>query len=144
MSEVVFEVDAPSNFFGQDLEKTIRRALHRNAFNLGAMENKAIELRTPVDRGALLSSETFTANSNPEDDELVFLFADPQEQIDVHQREYDIYQEGGALGEATYTNQPHEMFAQVETTDLPQIEAWGVAAIEGALDEVAGGNGVPL
>lgn len=144
MAEAVFEVDAPKNFFNQDLEKTIRRALHRHANDLGAMENKTIEARTAVELGALVSSETFTTNADPEADELVFLFADPQEQIDVHNREYDVYQEGAALGLATFTNPPREMFAQVMTTDLPQIELWGVLAIGEALDEVAGGLGVPI
>jgi hypothetical protein len=141
MADAIFEVTAPKDFFNQDIEATLRRALHRRAQDLGAMENLLIEGRTPVDQGALLSSETFEVNNS--DKELVFLFADPQEQIDVHNREYDVYQEGGALGLATYTNAPHEMFAQVETTDLPGIEAWGEAALQEGCDEIVAGTGIP-
>jgi hypothetical protein len=143
MADAIFEVTAPKDFFNQDIEATLRRALHRRANDLGAMENKLIEDRTPVDQGALLNSETFTTDPNPDDEELVFLFADPQEQIDVHNREYDVYQEGGALGLATYTNAPHEMFAQVETTDLPVIQAWGEAALQEGCDEITAGTGIP-
>ena len=147
MGDVEFTVDAPKNFFNQDLEMTIRRALHRHAQSLGAMENVAIEQRTPVETSALRNSETFEVSNDPTDDLLVYLFADPTEQIAVWKREYDLYVEGGSIGAPPgFSNhvQDVQMFAQVETTDLPQIEAWGFFAINDALDEIELCQGVPL
>jgi hypothetical protein len=143
MADIEFTVDMPPHLLDQDLKKTLWRALHRHGFDLATMEQSAIRARTPVDTGALFNSETFTVNPNPQADELVFLYADQQEQLDTWNRIYDLYQEGGALGKPTYTNNPQEMFGRVLTDDVPQIEALLSAALQEGLQEYAAGIGVP-
>jgi hypothetical protein len=134
-----------SGMFGQNIEETIKRTLHLNAKELGYTLIDRIVDRTQIMTGALQSSITFDDNPGDFDNpELLFLYANEDEQIAQWGRVYVQYQEGGALGMQTYTNPPREMFAKVLTDDLDDIADWGVKYCQEALDLCTEGKGVPL
>lgn len=133
---------APGNFFGQNWYNTLISRLYGSTEYLGQMEQFNVSSRTPVDTGALLAGISYEAGHNPGNELLAFIYADESTQEEQWGRVYDVYQEGGDLGLATYTNAPHLMFASILDVDIPAIEIWGTDALQGALDALAVGGGV--
>lgn len=144
MPDVDFVVEAPGHFLNQDWSDTVLETLHEHADELGLLEQESVQSRTPQLTGALKSSEKYEIFPDPHDPNLVFLYADDVEQLAEWNRVYVAYQEGGALGLPTYTNPPHEMFAQVGTTDLLQIETWALRTLATAFETLAEGLGKEL
>jgi hypothetical protein len=136
------EIEAPNNFFAQNYYKTLITRLYEATEYLGTMEQFNVSERTPVDTGALMADVSFEANHDPSSPLLAFIYSNTTEQQAQWGRIYEAYQEGGALGLATYTNDPHEMYAKILTDDIPAIEQWGADALQGGLDELAKGQGL--
>ena len=134
------ELTAPKGFMEADWEKVLVGRLHDGSDELGQLILYKVSSRTPVDTGALLADEYYVAHPNPDDKVLAEVLEGTEEQLAEWGRVYDVYQEGGALGLATYTNAPHEMFGRVLTDDIPDIETWGVKWLQGGLDAIAEGD----
>lgn len=146
-SGILIDVDAGNiglnAFAHQSFGPTIVNHLYAHNDDLGTIINTRIKLRTPVLTGALVSAEKYTANTmNPGSKDMVVFYASDSEQIAQWKRVYVAYQEGGSLGKPTYTNAPHEMYAKIQTDDIPLIEAWGEGYINEALDILASGTGI--
>ena len=144
MADVEFEITQPGHFLNQNWNSTILRILHEHVDELGEMEVESIRARTEEMTGALKSAEEYLPDYDPTSLDFVTLDAAEGPQLDEWKRVYVAYQEGGALGLPTYTNPPRLMFAQVGTTDIPQIEAWAARAIEDAFGTLAAGEGDEL
>lgn len=144
MADVEMSIDFPGHFFSQDWSATNLRKLHEHVDELGEMEVESIRSRTEEITGALKEAEEYLPSYDPKDPNLVVLDAAPGPQLDAWKRIYVAYQEGGTLGLPTFTNPPREMFAQVETADIPQIEAWAARAIQDSLNTLAAGEGDTL
>lgn len=131
-------------FIGQNFGATIRKEVHDDSQELLNLLYYRIEARTPKSSGALAASldgENFT---DPSTDDLVsFLYLD-QPQIDQYGRVYAMYQEGGPLGLATYTNAPHEMLYKVQTDDAPLVNAWIKGSVEAAIAKILAAQGIRL
>jgi hypothetical protein len=95
-----------------------------------------IEDRTPVDTGALKEDEAVRVLKSG--GELVEWYVGGEYQEAENQRVYAAYQEGPPLGQTTYTNGPHQMFARVATDDLLIIQAWANQVVAEALDNMVG------
>lgn len=141
MADAYVEITVPGNFATQNWEATVREELHNGADELGQLLLYKVSSRTPVDTGALLSDEQYTAYASG--DNLVFVFAGDENQMSEWGRFYALYQEGGDLGLETYTNDPHEMFGKILTDDIPDIEMWGNKWLNEACNRLAAGAGVP-
>lgn len=144
MSDFSLTLEAPGHFLHTDWEETILEVLHANADELGQLEQQSIRDRTNRETGALKLAEKYDLFTDPHDPNLVFLYADEAEQLAEWNRVYVQYQEGGTLGLPTYTNPPHEMFAQVLTTDQLQIELWCAETLAKAFEIIADGLGAEL
>ena len=144
MSDFELELNVPGHFLNQNWSATNLRKLHEHIDELGEMEVESIRSRTEEITGALKEAEEYLPSYDPEDPNLLILDAAPGPQLDEWKRIYVAYQEGGALGLPTFTNPPRLMFAQVETVDIPQIEAWAAMAIQDSLDVLAAGEGDEL
>jgi len=144
MPDFGITLTAPGHFLNTDWEETVLEELHAHADELGQMELQSIRGRTNVETGALQADETYDVYADPQDPNLVFLYTDDANQLDTWNRIYVQYQEGGALGLPTYTNPPHEMFTQVGTTDLLQIEVWCAETLAAAFERIANGLGAEL
>jgi hypothetical protein len=138
------EIVAPNGdyFFYQKWHETLIKNLYASTEYLGAMEQFNVAARTPVLTGALQASISYDSNHDENNELLAFIYADEGEQEAQWGRVYDVYQEGGALGLATYTNPPREMFAHMFDDDIPAIEKWGMDACQEGLDELARGEGL--
>lgn len=130
----------PGNFLEQDMAETVRQELKAGADELGMMELFNITARTPHDTYALQQDEFYKTYSE-DSPTIVVLGVRTENQDLAWGRVYAQYQEGGVLGESTYTNGPHEMFGRVLTDDISQIGEWGVRQCEQALDRLAAGVG---
>ena len=132
---------APAGFFDTDWKTVLAGRLHDGSDELGQLLLYKVSSRTPVDTGALLSDEYYVAHPAHDDPIIAEVLAGTENQMEQWGREYDVYQEGGALGLQTYTNAPHEMFGKVLTDDIPDIETWGVKWLQGSLDDIAAQTG---
>jgi hypothetical protein len=140
MADAYVELTVPGNFPTQDMEATVREELHNGADELGQLLLYNVSARTSVDTGALLADEQYTAYTTG--DNLVYVFAGVENQLDQWGRIYALYQEGADLGLETYTNAPHEMFGKILTDDIPDVEAWGQRCLTVAMGRLAAGTGV--
>lgn len=111
--------------------------LHSASDELGQMEAFNVSMRTPVRTSALLSGISYVPGFDASSDVLAYIYADTDTQMEEYKRVYDLYQEGGSLGLATYTNKPHEMFGKMFTDDISAIEAWGMECVNRVLIEMA-------
>lgn len=135
----------------QDLEGTIKEELHFNAQELVDLEVFNVSSRTPVLTGALLSDVQGIAYLDPNQKDLAFIFSGIENQLDEYGRIYDLYQEGGSAGYGTAQqglglgsnngSGNHEMFGRILTDDIPDIETWGTAACQTALNRCLAGTG---
>lgn len=131
------EISVPQEWFGQDWWGAVSGALYEGGDELGAIEQFNVSKRTPVDTGALLTDVSYQAPGTGSGSGLLaYIYADDTNQLDEWNRYYAVYQEGGLLGLSTYTNAPHEMFAQIMTTDIPAIEEWGEKWAQIGLDRL--------
>lgn len=137
MSSITLTI--PGHFFEQDWYETAVSNLFKGTDELGQLEQFNVSARTPTDTGALLADISYEAYSSG--DEFAFIFANTAEQMAEWGREYDVYQEGGLLGLATYTNDPHQMFGHMFDDDIPAIEEWGNKWLQGGMDVLAAGEG---
>lgn len=127
------EISVPQEWFQQDWYAKVELGLMDGRDELGQIEQFNVSKRTPVDTGALLSDVSYEIGPGST---LAYIYADDTNQLDEWNRYYAVYQEGGLLGLSTYTNAPHEMFAQIMTTDIPAIEEWGEKWAQVGLDRL--------
>lgn len=117
--------------------RTLIAGLRFHAPELGQEILDRIEARTPVDTGALVEDEAYiVGGSDPR--ALVTWFVGDEWQYTEWNREYSVYQEGPPLGIEGYTStgKPWKMFEQIETTDLPIIQAWAEASVQEGIDQM--------
>lgn len=133
---------APAGFFDRSWADLFAESLYLGADELGQLEQYNVMARTPVLTGALQSDVSYKVGPKS-DNVIVEVYSDTTNQLDEWGRVYMLYQEGGALGLETYTNDPHEMYARILTDDLDQIVAWGEGRLNLAAVAVATGKGIP-
>ena len=129
----------------QDIWGTIDEQLHEQSPEIGAVLEELVRAKTPILTGSLQESMSYDAYLDTGDADLVWVYADDLEQIQEWNRIYVQYQEGGPLGEETYTNDPHQMFLNTAETDgLVWTEIWARQTINDALDLCIAGAGLPI
>lgn len=133
-----------------DVWGTINERMHENSPELGKTLVILVQDKTHVLTGALFSDMTYEAYTNPDEgidvgqSDLVWVYAEGTAQQAFWNRIYVQYQEGGALGQPTYTNPPVEMFYMTAITDgLEDVQIWGLKQIFEANELSAAGAGVP-
>jgi hypothetical protein len=130
---------------GQDIWGTIDEQLHEATPELGLGLQDLIRELTPIRTGALLMDISFEAYTDPGDSDLVWMYPEDTAQEAFWNRIYVQYQEGGPLGEHTYTNDPHEMFYETATgAGLDFTKSWAELHIQEAIDLCMAGAGVPF
>lgn len=132
---------APYGFFEQDWRRTFEDSLFDGADELGQLEQYNVMQRTPVLTGALQSDVSYKVG--PKSDRVIVqVYSDTQNQLDEWNRVYDIYQEGGVLGAGSNNGSGnHQMFAQIMTTDIAEIQMWGAKWLEIGAAKLASGKG---
>lgn len=126
---------------GQDVAATIRQSLHVHAQDLIDLEVPLIRARSPYLTGAL--RDDIKGIPYATGDDIALLYADDAAQLAQWGRIYAPYQEGPPLGLSTWTNPPHQMFANVLTEDIPVIEQWAIEAAQEAIGQCTQGTGIP-
>ena len=129
---------------GQNIWRTIDDQLHAHSDEIAEIIRFMVEDKTPVLTGALKSD--IIADSYPDtgDNDLAWITSANAEQVIVWNRIYVEYQEGGALGLPTYTNDPRLMFMDTAENDGPvACEVWAEKTIQYALDMCVMGVGLP-
>ena len=132
-----------------DIWATIDERLHEDTPTLGKGLVDFVDELTPIRTGALIMDITYEAYTSPggygmEGSDLVYIYAEGLAQQAYWHRIYVQYQEGGPLGEPTYTNDPHEMFYETAGgAGRDFSEAWALKNVQEALDMCVGGAGVP-
>jgi hypothetical protein len=106
------------------LEESIIYGLEEGTPELVQLLLFLVTQKSPELTGALISSYEGIPNQAHGDPDLAYVYASDGAQIDEWGRVYAPYVEGGALGLATYTNPPREMFARTATENIPEIELW--------------------
>lgn len=128
----------------QDIWGTIDEQLHENSPELGAGLQDFVRDLTPIRTGALIMDISVESYPQPGGDDLVWVYAEDIAQEAYWNRVYVQYQEGGLLGLATYTNDPHEMFYGVATGEgLEYAQWWAEKTIGWANELLLSGAGVP-
>lgn len=94
-----------------------------------------IEARTPEWTGALKEDETWKPLRGDKGSLLQWCVGDDY-QLTEWGRVYAPYQEGEPLGLHTYTNGPRHFLLDVQSADLPEIEAWALQTVQEAVDNV--------
>ncbi|GCE45181.1 hypothetical protein EI42_03155 [Thermosporothrix hazakensis] len=136
------EIDDPGDLFQVDFEATIKRELHQGTDNLRDLLLGRIVDRTPHLKGALQRDETGKFNTDPADPLLVAMYTESDDQMQWWGRVYDIYVEGGPLGDNSPTiTRPARMFWQGGEKDIPAIEDWAAGRLEIAAMAIASGKG---
>lgn len=108
-----------------ELSPDMLEAMYADTDELGMMETESVQSRTPVLTGALKSSEYYEANHDKSNPLLARIYAETGPQTDQWGRVYAPYVEGGLMGLPSHTiSHPSTMFAQIMSTDLPQIQEW--------------------
>lgn len=134
---------------GTDVWATVDEQLHDHSPELGEGLRDLVRAKTPVDSGSLLSDITYEAYPDPGgagmESDLVWVYAETIQQEAYWNRVYVQYQEGGVLGQSTYTNAPHEMFFSTASTDgLEMAAEWATTWVDYADLLCVSGAGVPL
>jgi len=130
----------------QDIWKTIENRMRDRAPEIGRTIEELVREKTFVLTGALQESITFKTWPDVDDvnKDLAWIYASDVEQIQEWTRIYVQYQEGGMLGDHTYTNDPRLMFFTTATTDGPPfVMFWALKTLGEAIDELLAGNGIP-
>jgi hypothetical protein len=138
----LIQVKSPWLVGEQDADLTIREEIHLNTQELMDIEIDTIRKRMPVDRGGAIADVWGIAYHAVDDRNLALIYSVDQGQQSAWGRTYIDYVEGGVLGRSTWTNAPREVYFQVTTTDIPQVEAWALKYVQQALDRLAAGTGV--
>lgn len=128
---------------GQDVWATIDRELHIHSPELAKEMQLLVQNLTPIRTGALLMDIAYDAYLTEGFPEIAWVYAETIAQQAFWNRVYVQYQEGGPLGEHTYTNDPHEMFFDTANGDgLDLVYAWAGPIIQDALYQCSIGTGV--
>jgi hypothetical protein len=122
-------MNVTGSIFGKDIGLIIRKAVHDGTPELARDEVERVIDRTPILTGALRDDVEGDGNTDPSSDELAYIRSGTQNQLAEWNRVYVQYQEGPDLGVTTWTNAPHQMYAQVGTTDIPALEAWALSRL---------------
>jgi hypothetical protein len=119
-----------------DMWGTINKNLHERAPELGKAIQDYVDELTPIRTGALIMDITFV--TYPEDNkDIVLVYAENIAQQAFWNRIYVQYQEGGPLGEHTYTNDPHEMFFETARgAGLDFTNTWAEKVVLDSMDEL--------
>ncbi len=127
-----------------DIWGTVDEQLHEHTPELGAALQDFVRELEPIRTGALIMDTSYEAYLNPGDSDLVWVYAEDIAQEAYWNRIYVQYQEGGILGEHTYTNDPHEMFYETSIgAGRDFTEIWAEKYVNLGLDLCAGGAGLP-
>jgi hypothetical protein len=129
-----------------DVWATIDEQLHAHSDELGQTLQTLVQNLTPIRTGALVMDISYEAYLDPGGvgADIAYVYAEEVEQQAYWNRVYVQYQEGGILGEPTYTNDPHEMFYGVATGDgLDQTQMWAETWVQYAIDLCLAGAGIP-
>lgn len=132
-----------------DVWGTIDEQLHDHTPQLGESLRMLVRDKTPILTGALFLDMSYEAYMNPGgygsgESDLVWIYAEEVQQQSFWNRIYVQYQEGGALGEHTFTNAPREMFFQTATEDgLAEVIVWADEWVGYANLLCVSGAGVP-
>lgn len=130
---------------GQDIWATIDERLHEHTPELGAGLQDMVRELTPIRTGALIMDISYEAYPDPGNDDLVWVYAEDIAQQAYWNRVYVQYQEGGVLGEETYTNDPHEMFFETASgAGLDYTTVWAMVYIYEGIFLCMAGAGLPL
>ena len=128
---------------GQDIWATIDERLHEHTTELGLGLQEMVRELTPILTGALIMDISYEAYAGGDD--LVWVYAEDIAQEAFWNRIYVQYQEGGPLGEPTYTNDPHEMFLETaQGAGADYAQTWAELYVAEALGLCAIGAGLPL
>lgn len=127
-----------------DLWGTIEEQLHDNSKDIAEILQALVRAKTPIMTGALLTDINYDYYTQTDTEDIAYVYAEQVEQQAYWNRVYVQYQEGGLLGEQTYTNDPREMFFLTAITDGPLwIGLWASAIIAHAETMCDAGVGVP-
>ena len=124
------------SIIGKDLGFIIRKAVHDGTPELARDEVERVIDRTPLLTGALRDDVEGDYVLDPSSDELAHIYSGTNNQLAEWNRVYVQYQEGPDLGVTTWTNAPHQMYAQVGTTDIPALEEWASSRLSVAAKEM--------
>jgi hypothetical protein len=126
-----------------DIWATIDEQLHEHTVELGLGLQDMVRELTPILTGALIMDIAYEAYTDGPD--LAYIYAEDIAQEAFWNRVYAQYQEGGPLGEHTYTNDPHEMFYETAVgAGNDYAQAWAALYVNEALALCVAGAGVPL
>jgi hypothetical protein len=134
---------------GADVWATIDEQLHDHTPEIGEDLRTLVRAKTPILTGALFIDMSYEAYTNPQgygagESDLVWIYSEEIEQQAFWDRIYVQYQEGGALGEHTFTNAPREMFFKTASTDgLAEVIMWAEKWVSYANLLCVSGAGVP-
>jgi hypothetical protein len=138
MSGAAFlEPAIPAGLMTENIAGEMEDALRLHAGDLADIEYANILARTPMRTGALAAD--LTEQANVSDTILAYVYYGTENQLDQWDRVYAQYQEGGILGQATYTNPPRLMVFSALTDDIADIEAWGNQVLSEWTVNVLGG-----
>lgn len=129
-------MNVTGSIIGKDLGFIIRKSVHDGTPELARDEVEVVISRTPLLTGALRDDVEGDGNTDPDSDELAYIRSGTNNQLAEWNRVYVQYQEGPDLGVSTFTNAPHQMYAQVGSTDIPALEEWASSRLSIAATEM--------
>lgn len=129
---------------GQNIWGTLDEQFHADAADLGKTIQGFVDNMTPIRTGALVMDITYEEFGTGNKD-IVRVYAENIEQQAYWNRIYVQYQEGGPLGQHTYTNNPHEMFFETaQGAGLAYTELWAGRNANIAIARCIVGAGIPI
>ncbi len=145
------EIIDPSRLIGMNFGKTIRRGIKSQAEAMRDTELGRVLDRTPYYTGALQADETGTFNKDPDDPEIIHLWAGTEHQLEARSiidgdpgmRIYADAQEFGSDGNR-WNKGGHHMFGAAETEDLDTIAGIGLDGLEVGINDIVTGRGYRL
>lgn len=134
-----------SFIIGQDIWATVDEQLHDGTDIIGPEMRDLVKQLTPVLSGSLQMDISYEAYPDVGNEDLVYIYAEDTAQEAYWNRIYVQYQEGGQLGEETYTNPPREMFMKVAEGDgIDVVASWALDMVERAILLCESGAGIPF
>ncbi len=142
MEESDITISSGAVYLNTNWDESIKAPIYENIQILAEAINERIQGRTPVDTGALVSSEKFEINQDTNIPDLINFYADDAEQLAAWGRVYVLYQEGPPLGLSTYTNDPHQMYFLSESEDLSEAQAYLDMTVGDGIRSIVAGEGI--
>ncbi|GHO55524.1 hypothetical protein [Ktedonobacter robiniae] len=152
-----------SNIFGLDWGMTVRTGIKSQAELYAKEEAQRIIDRTPDATGSLRADETWSANIDPQQDEIAHFWTGTANQLANGGRAYAIYVEGPPMPDGTdplNVGGINGMWATAEWAqgyaganmygdaaseeDLALLEKYGDAGMQAAVDAITSGGGVRI